>query len=154
MTKFVFFFLGCKTPRTSKGSSLDHSHVATEMKIGEKSSAKLKQALHLCIHVDLKRYYTESTWLHCTQIFPTPPLQGTLCHCNLKLARLDHFIIASSLHLNLKDRSNSASLPKLLHAAQCTQRKNDRISPSLHVGRQTFGLLNSSLDAGHGPSFQ
>ena len=67
-------------------------HVATDMKIGEKSSAKLKQVLHLCIHVDMKRYYTESTWLHCTQIFPTPPLQGTLCHCNLKLARLDHFI--------------------------------------------------------------
>ena len=62
--------------------------------------------------------------------------------------------LASSLHLNLKDRSNSASLPKLLHAAQCTQRKNDRVSPSLHVGRQIFGLLNSSLDAGHGPSFQ
>ena len=104
VTKFVFF-LDCKAPRASKGSSLDHSHVAIEMKMSEKTSTKLKQVLHLCIHLDMKRYYTESTWLHCTQIFPTPPLQGTLCHCNLKLARLDHLInVYSSSELESSDK--------------------------------------------------
>ena len=50
--------------------------------MSEKASTSLKQVLHLCIHLNMNRYYTESTWLHCTQIFPTSCETKISCRLN------------------------------------------------------------------------
>ena len=55
-------FLERKTPRKWMDSTLDHSHLATEVQLGENELHIAKSVWHLCQARDKNRYYTGITW--------------------------------------------------------------------------------------------